>query len=536
MNIKTKRNSLLLPSTIIITGVILMGIVWQILTIHIEKNLSFSINKAIEYISQDLSLDNININDSNTNLLPTLITDYWQVELRKNNKIIYKSKNNINYKNQSRWSQKTTVKDSTANLFDLTVWPSEQTIDDINLWTPNAIFITGLIFFILFGIIAYLSESFLLAKKIAEKANRAKSLFLSSMSHEIRTPLNAIVGYAELIKSTPNLPDKIINQSQIITQSSKHLLELISDILDLSKIESGKMKFTLESIMLSDVLDDCVYILKNTAKAYNITLNIDPHDFTNIIVLADYIRLKQIIINLISNAIKYNRPGGEVTIVTKDNHLFGVKDTGYGISPDKQELLFQPFARLGAENTKIEGAGIGLTITKKLVELQDGELHIESHENMGTTFWLKFPHGYKSQVQSRISDHEEKNIELNIDKKILLIEDNPVNQEIVKQQFEFLGIGLDVAADGEAGLELWKNNDYALILLDCNIPKLDGHQVTKFIRESEKDRDKHISIIAFTANAYKEDISDAINAGMDDYLIKPVEMDELKYKLAKWAR
>ncbi|HLD45005.1 MAG TPA: PAS domain-containing sensor histidine kinase, partial [bacterium] len=234
-----------------------------------------------------------------------------------------------------------------------------------------------------------------LAKIAAEEASLAKSEFLSSMSHELRTPLNAILGFAQILELTPNEPlsAKQKDATDQILKGGEHLLNLINDVLNLARIETGKLDLKIEPVDLQNVLDECLSVASALTQNMNITITTD--NFTGAIVLADRVRLKQVLFNLLSNAVKYNRKNGHVNIsskATKDSwHQISISDTGRGIPTDKRDELFEPFARLGAENSIIEGTGIGLTITKRLLDAMGGRIDFISEEGVGTTFCVELP-------------------------------------------------------------------------------------------------------------------------------------------------
>jgi len=234
-------------------------------------------------------------------------------------------------------------------------------------------------------------------KKVAEKANKAKTEFLSSMSHELRTPLNAILGFSQLLESDPEYPLNEIQQESVdyISSGGKHLLNLINEVLELSAIEAGKINISIESINLRNIVNDCLLLVQNTATQKNITINI-LNDDQDTVLQADNTKFKQVLLNLFSNAIKYNKDNGSLNIdwsLVENQNLVNIRiiDTGLGISKDNQEIVFSPFNRLGKEHSVIEGTGIGLVVTKNLVELMDGTMGFNSVEGEGTTFWIQLP-------------------------------------------------------------------------------------------------------------------------------------------------
>ncbi len=377
-------------------------------------------------------------------------------------------------------------------------------------------------------------ERVLQAKEQAEKANRAKSEFLSSMSHELRTPLNAILGYTQLFEYDGNLKTQQIENVREIRKAGEHLLQLINDVLDLAKIESGNMTVSLEPVLVSRLLDECFTLVQTQADARGIRLTASVSTFSNTYVIADHVRCKQALLNLLSNAVKYNRVGGEVevTLVAQDEKKLriSVRDTGRGIPLQRQREVFQPFNRLSAENSNIEGSGVGLVITKQLVEMMHGKLDFASTENVGTTFWMDFPVAAEWNVetlpQSSKKDYSLAMLQVQRKCKVLYVEDNPSNIRLLQQIFaRYPQLELDIAEEAFLGIYKARSNNPDLVILDINLPGMDGYEVLSVLKNDPST--SKVPVIGLSANAMPYDIERGRNAGFFDYLTKPVDINQL---------
>lgn len=368
------------------------------------------------------------------------------------------------------------------------------------------------------------------AKLIAEQASLAKSEFLSSMSHELRTPLNGILGFSQLLELDDNLSREQIESVAQIHSSGKHLLTLINDILDLSAIDVGELSISLGPVNLSNVVQSCVALLSPLAEKRNITLTYSNLD--GVSVLADSVRLKQVLINLLTNAIKYNHEGGKVLLsarVLGSKVLISVLDKGYGIEKDKLDGLFVPFNRLGRENGEIEGTGIGLSLTHKLVELMKGRIGVDSTPGKGSCFWVEFPlaaaNGTVDSTLKEIALSENSNFDHM--RTVLYIEDNPSNTKLMESFFNvFESVRLLTAHRPSLGLELANAERPDVILLDINLPEMDGYQVMKQLQQNTDLHD--IPVIAITANAMPEEVERGNKSGFYNYLTKPLDLKHLK--------
>jgi PAS domain S-box-containing protein len=373
------------------------------------------------------------------------------------------------------------------------------------------------------------------AREAAEKANRAKSEFLSSMSHELRTPLNAVLGFAQLMAS--DVPGPTPRQQRSIDQILKggwYLLRLINEILDLSMIEAGKVTMSQESMSINDVLQDCKGMIEPQATKRGITLTFPELDDV-FYVHADRTRIKQVMINLLSNAIKYNGIGGTIIVQCADSAgqrvRISVEDTGAGLSADQLAQLFQPFNRLGQHDGFEEGTGIGLVVTKQLVELMGGQIGVESTVGVGTVFSVEFAASAPPALALDNIDEESlmrrrlASRQLSDQPTLLYVEDNPANLALVEQLIERRGdVKLITAIDGELGFELARAYLPDVILMDINLPGISGYGVLKLLRDDPVTA--HIPVLALSANAVPRDIEKGLEAGFFRYLTKPIRVHE----------
>jgi PAS domain S-box-containing protein len=373
------------------------------------------------------------------------------------------------------------------------------------------------------------------AKLAAEKANFAKSDFLSSMSHELRSPLNAILGFAQLMESdtTPSTPSQTESIAQIL-QAGWHLLKLINEILDLAKVESRQVPLSNEPVSLAEVMLECQGMIEPQAQQRDIKLTFPNFDIPYF-VLADRTRVKQILVNLLSNAIKYNRKHGSVVVdcteSTPNRLRVNIRDTGAGLSPEQLAQLFQPFNRLGQEAGAEEGTGIGLMVAKRLVEMMGGRIGVESVVGTGSVFWFELLSVAEPQLSAEADNTAESarpHAHLTHETRLhtlLYVEDNPANMKLVEQIIaRHPDISLLTAVDGNSGIEIARSAQPDVILMDINLPGINGFDALKILHE--ENLTTHIPVIAISANAMPRDIERGLKAGFFRYITKPIKVDE----------
>jgi PAS domain S-box-containing protein len=371
------------------------------------------------------------------------------------------------------------------------------------------------------------------ARALAEKANLAKSEFLSRMSHELRSPLNAILGFAQLMatESPPATSSQAGSIDQIL-HAGWYLLELINEILDLAAVESGKLSMSVEPVSLAEVLLECQAMIAPQAQKRGHTLDF-PQLEPPRLVLADRIRLKQILLNLLSNALKYTGPAGTVVVecipTAPDRTRVGVRDTGPGLSPEKLSQLFQPFNRLGQEDSPEEGTGIGLVMSKLLVEMMGGVIGVESEVGKGSVFWFELnsaaasgPGVELAAPPAVVDDRTRQGVPV---RTLLHVEDNAANLQLVEQLLSRRpDVRLLSAVDGNVGIEIARGALPDVILMDLNLPGISGIQAMQILREDPSTA--HIPVIAVSANAMAGDVRRGLDEGFLRYLTKPIHVDE----------
>ena len=385
------------------------------------------------------------------------------------------------------------------------------------------------------------------AAEEAEAANKAKSAFLLSISHDIRTPMNAIIGFTN-IALHQNAVSDIRDSLEKVQQSSSHLLSLLNDVLDFSRIESGKVIVSPEPVDITQLTDNVQAIMNGLL--YNRDLKFEVHRERpkNPYVLADVTRIREVLVNLLGNAVKFTKDGGKITLDissypgTDEKHIiirYVVQDNGIGMSEEFQKELFKPFSQEDNANarTKYKGTGLGMAITKKYIDMMGGSIAVESKKGVGTTFTVEIPLELTEQViQSKQPLHRDLT-----GVHVLMAEDNDLNAELATIMLEDAGMTVTRASDGKEVVNLFKNHPrdtYDLILMDIMMPNMDGHQATKAIRAMGIERldAVRIPIIALSANAFIDDIQESLDSGMNDHISKPINMEEVTDTIAKYIK
>ena len=376
------------------------------------------------------------------------------------------------------------------------------------------------------------------ARELADAANLAKSDFLSAMSHELRTPMNAILGFGQFLMHNQKEPLSEDQNESVnhILKGGEHLLDLINDVLDLSKIEAGKIEVSIEDVSLQDVMVECISVAENLNENIAVKASSNCLEGNPYIVRGDVTRLKQVLLNLLSNAVKYNRENGSVNVDCEEieGHKLriSVSDTGMGIPKEKQELLFEPFNRLGAEVTEIEGTGIGLSITKRLIELMEGEIGFKSEVGVGSSFWIDVQlagsQPFNQQEIDQAKDYQWRDDAVDVEgsRVMLYVEDNPMNLALMEKIIgQFPNLILRSAHTAELGIAIAVQEMPDLIVMDVNLPGMDGIVATKELKLNEHT--KHIPVIGLSARALPRDIKKGMDAGFERYITKPMVIAEM---------
>ncbi len=364
----------------------------------------------------------------------------------------------------------------------------------------------------------------------ADEANMAKTEFLSRMSHELRTPMNSILGFAQLL-SMGDLNSTQKTGVTHILKSGDHLLRLINEVLDISRIDTGHISLVFEPVSLNRAVPEMIDVVQPLAQWRSVFINYQPVSENIACVLADQQRVKQVLLNLINNAIKYNREGGSVTISVKNNEEFNtvrieVEDTGFGIAPENLSKLFRPFERIGAEKSNTEGTGLGLAVVKKLIEAMNGSFGVESKVGVGSCFWIELPRNAAVHSEQNISEQVVKDILAQEAQEghILYVEDNWANIELVREILSYYRpqLQLSVRVKGAEAADAVALLRPDLVLLDLNLPDMHGSEILQTLKENKQNR--HIPVIIVSADAMPLQREKMIQAGALDYLSKPINV------------
>ena len=390
-----------------------------------------------------------------------------------------------------------------------------------------------------------------LARKEAEQANMAKQEFLSSMSHDIRTPMNAVIGMTSLALDNTDDPERVQDYLNKIALSSKHLLGLINDVLDISKIESGKMTLNVEPLSLKEVMDSIVNIMQPQVAAKKQRFNVSSREILSENVYCDGVRLNQVLINLLGNAVKFTPEKGAVQMTVYQEALpkdasrvrthFLVSDTGIGISKEYQKTIFESFSR--EDNTRVrktEGSGLGMAITKCIVDAMGGTISVRSEQGQGSEFHvaLDLERAAAPAVSEAAGGAERASDVVLKGRRVLLAEDNELNWEVARELLSILELELDWAENGKICVEKFEKSPigyYDAIIMDVRMPVMNGYEATAAIRGLERE-DADIPIIAMTADAFSEDIQRCLTCGMNDHLAKPIDIQTVSCKLKKYLK
>ncbi|MBO6245167.1 MAG: response regulator [Anaerovibrio sp.] len=386
------------------------------------------------------------------------------------------------------------------------------------------------------------------AVKKAKEASRAKSDFLSRMSHDIRTPMNAIVGMGMIADSHKDDPEKLSDCLRKISNSSKYLLNLINEVLDMSRIESGNLSINKANVNIPDLIGSIVAMLVPQFEAHNHSIQTHLENITHENVISDSLRIQQVFINILANSIKYTPDGGEISLTVREEHvsssrslyIFTFKDNGIGMSKEFQKKMFQPFAREQDDHeTEVKGTGLGMSITKAVVDLLGGTIRVNSALQKGTEIIVQLDLEFVEDVVSDKKQHRQMDFsEIRLDgKRILLVDDISLNLEIAENLLEMTGAVMDKAINGKEAVEMFKEKGegfYDLIFMDARMPIMDGYEATRTIRGLGSEYAAQLPIIAMSADAFAEDIENFKKCGMNDYVSKPIDLKNLARVLQKY--
>jgi CheY-like chemotaxis protein len=400
-------------------------------------------------------------------------------------------------------------------------------------------------------------ELLVLAAKRAEAANNAKSDFLSNMSHDIRTPMNAILGMTSIAMVHIDDKEKVMDALNKITRSGKHLLGIINSVLDMSKIESGKLILDETNFNLLRSLEDLKDLFQSQFRAKHLDFTLDAASIEHAEVVGDEQRLQQVFVNILGNAVKFTPEGGKITVTAREkrsalyqrgSYEFIFEDNGIGMEKEFVERVFEPFVRAtDSRITNIEGSGLGMAIAQNVVRLMGGDIQVESEPGKGSRFTVAvslrlndtIPEENKPREQSKTAELEELIAHDYSDKRALLVDDNELNIEVAKELLGMAGLQVDTAGNGREAVDQLTNSPpgtYDLVFMDIQMPVMNGYEATRAIRNSEREDLQKIPIIAMTADAFAEDIKKAREAGMSGHIAKPIDISRLEQNMEEWLK
>jgi len=430
-----------------------------------------------------------------------------------------------------------------AALVNSLIWPElVHPMDsqlDVVVDVASAMFIVAIVLSSVLRYNSYINEKqtkqIMEAMDLAQKATKAKSEFISTISHDIRTPMNTIVGFTEIAKKNITNRERVTDSLSKISLSSEHLLKLMNDILDMSKIEVGKVSIDEENCSLKDLIDNCCQIMQKDIDDKKIIVKTDYSMLDEDMISCDKLRMNQVLLNLLNNAIKYSNPNGEILItiiqLTGDDESkieteIHIKDEGCGMTEEYKDRLFVPFQRdrLGIESG-IAGTGLGLSIVKSLVEIMGGTIDVESQEGVGTEVTLTIP--FSVPMLTELEEDTSMNKYNFEGYKLLLVDDNDFHREIEVEMLREAGFTVDEASEGRFAIQKHMKIGYDVILMDLVMPVMDGYQATKIIRTLDDPKLAKVPVIAMTANAYSDDKAMAFESGMNAYVTKPFNRTDL---------
>ena len=393
-------------------------------------------------------------------------------------------------------------------------------------------------------------KALLEAYEAAQQANVAKTAFLNNMSHDIRTPMNAILGMTAIASAHIDDKERIKDCLEKINASSKHLLTLINEVLDMSRIESGKVTLESDEFKLPELIENVVTMVRTQIDGHRQKLHVNVLELNHENVRGDTSRIQQVLLNLLENAIKYTRNGGDISFTiseqaAKDNQhgyfTFVIEDNGIGMSPEFLQKIFVPFERAqNVTHSKIQGTGLGMTITRNIVKMMNGDIQVESQENVGSKYTVTIELELCDNVVApagKTAEIAECSQQDFTGKTILLVEDNELNADIARELLEMTGAHIEWAEDGKLAVDMIDSVEdgyYDMVLMDIQMPVMNGYEAASAIRALDKKKSAQVPIVALSANAFVEDVQMSLSAGMNEHIAKPIDLKQLMYVMNKW--